>query len=312
MAFLPINLTLWSNSQSPNTPRNLPQWWGYLTTTDDQATVSSAGYFNVDPNTLLQNSSFRVGDIIYSVCTDAPSNLQITALSPNITTSVVTVDIPPGSITTSMLGNNIVTAAKIANATITTSQVSASAAILGSQLSSTAGILGTQLTAGTLTTTQLNAAAGIVGTQLANNTVGSTQLALNTIQYATVTGITPTTLSSVGTQLVGAPGAGFVILPMAMNFNYIFSTAQYTSGGAIGVQYGSGTAAGGEACSATLPSVTFNGFITNRLFGLAPAIAGVSSLAINAPLYLTAATANFATGAGTITAYVSYIVVAAV
>lgn len=311
MSFTPISLTLWSNAQSPNSPRTLPQWWGYETSTDDIATVSASGYFNTVPNTLLQNTMFRVNDYFYCACSDGLANLYITALEPNVVTAAQPADIPPGSITTSMLGNMIVTAAKIANATITTTQISGTAGILGSQLSATAGIVGTQLTAGTLTTTQLNAAAGILGTQLAANTVASGQLAKTTIQYATVTGITPVTLSTVGASLVAAPGAGNVILPLALNFNYIFATAQYTGGGAIGVQYGSTAAAGGQACSATLAAATLNAYTANEMFGLAPAVSGLTSASINAPLYLTAASANFATGAGTITAFVSYIVVAA-
>lgn len=309
MPFTPVSLTLWSNAQSPNSPRTLPQWWGY-NTLDSMADVSASGYFNTVPNTLLQNTSFRVSDFLYCVCSDGILNLEINDLTPDVTTATASTVIPDGSITTAKLAANAVTAAKMANATITTTQISNAAGITGTQLANTT-VAAANIVSGTITTTQINATAGILGSQLANNTITGSKLALTTIQYATVTGITPTNLSSIGAQLVAAPGAGNVILPLALNFNYIFGTAQYTSGGAIGVQYGSDPAAAGLACSSTLAAGTFNAYTVNEVFGLAPSVAGASSAALNKPLYLSAATGNFASGAGTITAYISYIIVAA-
>ena len=319
MAFLPSGLTLWSNPPSP--PQfGLPQWWGYATS-DDMATVAATGYFNLGGAIFPSNQTFLVGDQLYCYCSDGVASLQIATLTPNITTTASAADIPAGSITHAMLGSQIVQAGNIANATITTTQISASAGILGSQLSATAGIVGTQLTAGTLTTTEISNSAAITGTQLAsatvsgsnmvNHTVTSTQLALNTIQFATVTGITPNTLYSAGTSLVAAPGAGLVIVPLSFAFNYIYATAQYTSGGAIGVQYNSTVHQGGQLCSATLAAATFNAYAANEMVSLAVAVSGVSSGSINQPLYLTCASNNFASGSGTITAFVSYIVVSA-
>lgn len=70
-------------------------------------------------------------------------------------------------------GNNIqvkpgsITAAQIANGTITTTQISPTAGILGSQLSASANIFGSQLAA----------AAGIVGGQIAGQTITTNNLA---------------------------------------------------------------------------------------------------------------------------------------
>ena len=74
-------------------------------------------------------------------------------------TSVLESSIPAvvanNAVDTNALQNTAVTGAKIANATITTTQISNSAGITGTQLSATAGIVGTQLTSGTIGSTQL-------------------------------------------------------------------------------------------------------------------------------------------------------------
>lgn len=194
MAFQPVNLTLWSNAQSPNSPPTLPQWWGYDTTTDDMAVVSAAGYFNLNPNTLLQRTTFRINDLVYCACTDGIIQLQINALSPNITTTQPPADIPAGSITTAMLGNLIVTAPKIANATITTTQISA-----------TAGIVGTQLANGTVTATQL-AANAVTTAGILNANVTLAKLA---------PGITPSHVVKFAAQYTTVGGAAAEAITIA-------------------------------------------------------------------------------------------------
>ena len=109
MAFKAGNLVQWN---AVNTPprRNLPQWWGYYTT-DTIATVEAADYFNLNanpPTVIGRNTTWNIGDQIYCVCTDGVFELQITAISPNVTTSAGNANIPAGSITAAMLGANIV------------------------------------------------------------------------------------------------------------------------------------------------------------------------------------------------------------
>ena len=87
MSFMPVNLTLWSAEPLPTVSQYVPQWWGYYTATDNIATVSAAGYFNSDPGALIQNTEFRIGDIIHCVCTDGNVDLTITAISPDVTTA---------------------------------------------------------------------------------------------------------------------------------------------------------------------------------------------------------------------------------
>jgi hypothetical protein len=88
MAFEPVNLTLWSAPPVSSNSYGLPQWWAYSTTSDSIATVEASGYFNIKPNTLLQSTTFFVGDMIWCYCSNGAVRLYITALSPNITTAV--------------------------------------------------------------------------------------------------------------------------------------------------------------------------------------------------------------------------------
>jgi hypothetical protein len=81
------------------------------------------------------------------------------------------------AVDTNALQGTAVTAAKIANNTITTTQISTSAGITGTQIASNANLAGTQLAAGAnIAGTQIASNAGLVGGQLANNTMTATQL----------------------------------------------------------------------------------------------------------------------------------------
>lgn len=85
MAFVLNNITLLSVQYVPPV-LNVPQWWGYNAGADTIAEVSAAGYFNVDPSVLLTNSQFRIGDMIYCVCSDGNTTRHIATLPPNVTT----------------------------------------------------------------------------------------------------------------------------------------------------------------------------------------------------------------------------------
>lgn len=279
MAFTPG--TLVQQSLPPSPPQyGLPQIWGYYTASDNQATVSAADYFNLNPGLIIgRNSTFFIGDVINCVCTDGNIQLQITALTPNILTAVPNADIAAGSITTAMLGANIVTAAKIAN--------------------------------GAITTTQINASAGIVGTQLAANTLSDTQIAVggvssaslnpNTIQYAKV----PMTLANftgmyaAPFQLVAAPAAGQMIVLQTMLLDWVYGSAALTAGGAITAQLGNTVHAGGVIVSGSIAAADLTGLSASSgeiANGLLAITANTSLTAVG--LYLSNATAAFATGTG--------------
>lgn len=114
MAFQPVNLVLLSTPRLATQPYGIPQWWAYQTT-DNMATVTASGYFNIQSGLLFQNgtTTFFVGDLIYCQCSDGILQVQIATLLPNITVVLPNADIAPGTITTAMLGNGIVTLAKL-------------------------------------------------------------------------------------------------------------------------------------------------------------------------------------------------------
>jgi hypothetical protein len=292
MAFLPVNLTLWSNAQNPNTPRNLPQWWGYLTTTDAVAFVSAEGYFNIDPGTLLQNTTFRIGDLLYCVCSDSTVELEITALIPNITTVTNAINVGPNSVNTAAIQNLAVTAAKIA--------------------------------LGAITTAQINAAAGIVGTQLANNTITPTQiavngltsgaLALNTIQYIQVpmTAAQWNGMSAAPVQILPAPGAGLIYMVDNVWYDMAFVTAQYANGGVVNLQFDSTVTGAGVQVTADTAAATITGLAASSIVvpGLSAA-AKAQATTVNKGLFMSNKTAPFITGDGTWKINVAYRIVTA-
>ncbi len=99
--------------------------------------------------------------------------------------------------------------------------------------------------------------------------------------------------------LTVAPAAGSVNVVDKVYIILNYGTTQYTSGGAIGVQYGSTVNGGGEAASATLAAATVNGATASTIYELA----GVSSILVSGAageaLYLSNASNAFATGDST-------------
>jgi hypothetical protein len=248
MTFKARHLVL--QSVTPNPPvYGVPQFWGYVTTDDNQATVSAANYFNYNFTLPGSNLQFNIGDQIYCVCTDGNIELQVTAvgspLGSAVTTQAPPADIAPGSITTAMLGANIVTAAKIANNTITATQI-ANGAITTTQINASAAIVGTQLAAN----------AGIVGTQLAATTITATELATSVPQVIRVpiTSANFKTAYTAGLAMIPAAGANTIIIINNVTYTFNYLTAAYTGGGAIGLQYSTAAPvnAAGFAASATV------------------------------------------------------------
>ncbi len=99
-------------------------------------------------------------------------NVSANGLAVKVDNSTIT----GGGATSLSVKNQGITATQIANATITTTQISATANITGSQLSATAGITGGQLANTTITSANI-VNNTITGTQIATNTIANTNLA---------------------------------------------------------------------------------------------------------------------------------------
>lgn len=152
MAFKPANLvklqpsTLFTDvatipAVQPSTP--VVQFWLYNSGGDSLATVDTDDYFRYfghtrTVDTLLYNNGqlFNVGDIIWAVCNDDNTWIQITAITPVITTSVNIAD--PASVNTAAIQDGAVTAAKLAADAVTNVKVAAGAAIAFAKLATLA------------------------------------------------------------------------------------------------------------------------------------------------------------------------------
>jgi hypothetical protein len=107
--------------------------------------------------------------------------------------------------------------------------------------------------------------------------------------------------------LAPAPGAHKAWLVDSFVLETIYGTAQYTTGGAIAVQYDSTANGAGAPATATLAAATVNGYVANAIVGLNGSLASAASSAVvNKGLYLSNATAAFAVGDSTFAYHLVY------
>jgi hypothetical protein len=251
-----------------STVLNSPNLFTYGSPNDTVATISAANYF------LAQYASLSVGDLILGFGTDASFALQVTASS---STSVTVVSMGlTTSIGTANLVNNAVTYAKF-------QQVAADALVgnpTGSLANAQAITLGNGLSFSG-TTLQLNAG---IGSQV----IVPMTLAQWNGMYATPY------------QLIAAPGAGLMNIIENIYVDYIYGSAALTGGGVVGAQYGNTAHLAGVAASATEAASDYTSATANTVFRIGGGLStgALSASAINTAIYLSNATAAFATGTG--------------
>jgi hypothetical protein len=106
--------------------------------------------------------------------------------------------------------------------------------------------------------------------------------------------------------IIPAPSATSIIMLSRIVGVYLFGTAQYTAGGAIGLEAGAVAHGAGPARSTTLAAATFNGYAASNTFELTPDNTDTVANLIGLGVYLSNATADFATGDGTLYMDVNY------
>lgn len=130
------------------------------------------------------------------------------------------------------------------------------------------------------------------------------------VEYSTVTALTTAQIKAMYTtpvQLVAAQGANTLIILDSYVIDQHFLTAQYTGGGLITAQYGNTTHAGGVIASTGIAAASLNALTAQgALTDTAIPSGGLNTAVANTGLFLSNATAVFATGAGAATVYTYY------
>jgi len=101
--------------------------------------------------------------------------------------------------------------------------------------------------------------------------------------------------------LLAAPGANLMYTNVSAEFVWTYGSAQFTTGGNLGVQYGNTANLGGTKCTSTFTNTQVNGIAANSISSLIPVTVAPTATAsiANTGLFLSNDTAAFAVGTGT-------------
>lgn len=131
-------LSQFNNIAFPSEQFYPPQLWLYNSGEDTAATLLTNGYFNFSGSLLgtlfySNGNQFRVGDVIYCVCSDSNIWVNVTTAGESVITvaqgsgpdSVATADIQNLAVTAAKLAADAVTTAKILDANVTLAKLAA-------------------------------------------------------------------------------------------------------------------------------------------------------------------------------------------
>jgi hypothetical protein len=259
------------------TVENSPNLFTYGSPNDTAAQIGASNYF------LPQYASLSVGDWILGFGTDTSFMYQVTAVS---STSVTVESIGAiSSVGTSSIINNAVTYAKLQEA-------SAGNVLLGNPTGSAANY--EQVTLGNLL-------------QFSGTALEVNPEALQVIEVS-LTAAQWNGMYATPVQIIPAGGGNTIIIVDSMVLTLFYGTTQFTGGGVVGLQYGATDHLGGPPASATEAAADFTGASASTAFRIGGGLSTGApySTTSNAAVYLSNASAPFATGDSTFKCWVWY------
>lgn len=146
---------------------------------------------------------------------------------------------------------------------------------------------------GTLLTYRLTNTSGVVTSSLTGSGVVRATLSLTAAQL--IAGYATPILA------LAAPGANRMYTDVSAQFNFTYGSAQFTTGGNLGLQYGNTANLAGTKATSVLTNTQVNGIAASSAAAIIPATVAPAAVAsiVNAGLYLSNDTAAFAVGTGT-------------
>ena len=198
-------------------PLNAPNLFVYGSPGDNLATIAAANYF------ITQYASLSVGDIIIVNATDG-SNMYIVATSSSAGVTVNSFTVT-GSVATANIQNNAVTYAKIQEA-------SAADVLLGNPTGGAANY--EEVTLGN-------------GLDFASTALELQPIFLNHVEVS-LTAAQFNGMYATPVSVIAAPGANKAIVVDLVLLNMTYGSAQFASGGVVGLQYGNSAHLAGGGC----------------------------------------------------------------